>query len=251
MTQPVTSNRVAALLPGRTIYNGGVGGQTSTQIAARQGGVVPLLTLAADTIPASGPAAVTARSVSPITSQGGQATGTVNGVAGELLRAADDSYTFQRTAPGAATTVNPQTPFIIDTFGRESWINILWLGRNNAQYQTQVKADIAAAVSFLKGTPKKFLVLSVMTGTWEPKGSAGYAIFINLNNDLAAQYHDNYFDMRSYLVSKYDPTSAQDVSDFQNDLVPTSLRGDQLHLNEKGNLLVAEKIAAFIQTKGW
>ncbi|WP_196259686.1 SGNH/GDSL hydrolase family protein [Pelagibacterium limicola] len=45
--------RLSAMLGGRTVVNRGIGGQTSTQIAARQGGVPILVTLDGDAIPAS------------------------------------------------------------------------------------------------------------------------------------------------------------------------------------------------------
>jgi len=246
-------DNVALQLPGREIYMGGVGGQTSTQIAARQGGVVTLLSVVNDTIPATGAVAVTYRSVSPMTSQGGGPfSGTLGGVPGSIARATDDSYSFTRTTSGAITQITPSTSFFIDTLGRDSWISVFWMGRNNFSDSVQVKSDIASAIAFLKESPKKFVVLSILNSTYEPKGSSGYQVLIGVNADLAALYPSNYIDIRSYLVSQYDPTSAQDISDFQNDLVPTSLRGtDPLHINAAGDLLVAKKIAEFFAAKGW
>jgi hypothetical protein len=78
-----TYQSVLAAALGRSVYNGGVGGEGSTSIAARQGGVPTLLTVAGNQIPASGSVAVTARSVSPLTSQGpGVLAGTLAGVQG-------------------------------------------------------------------------------------------------------------------------------------------------------------------------
>lgn len=242
---------INAVFPARIIYRGGVGGQFSTDVAARQGGVVIRLSLANDTIPPSGVVDITSRSASPITALGGTATGTINGIHGSLNRAANGSYAFTRDAAGASSTVAPNTPFIVDTFGRDTWPTVLWMGRNNFYDPVQVKKDIASSVAFLKSNPKLFLVLSILNAEGEIKGTERYTTLTRLNADLHAQYPNNFIDIRSYLVSQYDPSSPQDVVDFQNDVVPTSLRRDQVHLNTKGNILVGKKLSEFIQSKAW
>jgi hypothetical protein len=68
---------------------------------------------------------------------------------------------------------------------------------------------------------------------------------------LAARYPDNYIDMRAWLVSHYDPQNPQDVIDFGNDAVPSSLRYDEIHLRNEGSVLVAQRVKAFIEGKGW
>ena len=57
--------------------------------------------------------------------------------------------------------------------------------------------------------------------------------------------------MRDFLVNQYDRSNAQDVQDFQNDVVPSSLRFDEIHLNNQGSVLVATRIRDFIDAKGW
>ena len=51
---------------------------------------------------------------------------------------------------------------------------------------------------------------------------------MELNSALAATYPNNYFDIRSYLVSQYDPTNPLDVLDHENDVWPASLRAHNL-----------------------
>ena len=41
------------------------------------------------------------------------------------------------------------------------------------------------------------------------------------------------------------------VIDFQNDVMPSSLRHDEGHLNNDGSVLVARRIQEFINAKGW
>lgn len=64
--------RLAAHYPERRISNWGIGGQTSTQIAARAGAFVSLLTVIGDQIPTTGVAQIAGRSVNLLTAQGCQ-----------------------------------------------------------------------------------------------------------------------------------------------------------------------------------
>lgn len=121
---------------------------------------------------------------------------------------------------------------------------IIWAGRNNFSDPTTVKADIAAMVAQL--TTPNYLVLSVLNGSAasEQLGGADYITITTLNNDLAAIYGANYWDVREYLVSQYDPNNAQDVIDHGNDTVPSSLRIDAIHLTRPGYTLVGNGIAS-------
>jgi lysophospholipase L1-like esterase len=41
------------------------------------------------------------------------------------------------------------------------------------------------------------------------------------------------------------------VADAQNDVIPSSLRFDEIHLNNDGSVLVAAKVKEFLDAKGW
>jgi lysophospholipase L1-like esterase len=125
--------------------------------------------------------------------------------------------------------------------------NVIWSGRNNYGDTEQVISDIADMVAALP-SPKRFVVLSLPNGDFsaEYPGMGGYGLIQKLNDALRSTYPNNYIDVRSYLVSKYDPTDPQDVIDHEHDVTPSSLRADQLHLNAEGYGLVAQKIADFI-----
>jgi lysophospholipase L1-like esterase len=71
------------------------------------------------------------------------------------------------------------------------------------------------------------------------------------NAQLAAAYPDNYIDIHRILVNAYNPNDPQDVADFNNDITPTSLRFDRIHLNTAGCDLVAAQIKQFLAAKGW
>ena len=42
-----------------------------------------------------------------------------------------------------------------------------------------------------------------------------------------------------------------DAAPSSNDAVPSSLRYDVIHLRNEGSVLVAERVKAFIDAKGW
>lgn len=241
---------IGTVLPGRTVFGGGVAGNSSTQIAARQGAVVPLLTLVGNSIPASGSVNVTAQSVAMQTTWGpGDIAGTIGGVHGTLAYDNVATYTFTRTNAGTATAVATSEPFTVDTFGRRDWTSIFWYGQNNYWQPAVVKADLAASVAFL--THGRFVILSVINGANEGTGTLEHTRITQLNRDLAALYPNNYIDVRAYLVSQYDPTLTQDVIDHAADTVPLSLRADAVHLTPAGSLLVLSKVKEFLDARGW
>ncbi len=66
------------------------------------------------------------------------------------------------------------------------------------------------------------------------KGDA-YPGLLSLNSALASTYGAHYIDIRSALVSSYNPSLATDVSDYNHDETPTSLRA----INATGTLVNA------------
>jgi lysophospholipase L1-like esterase len=175
---PAYARELAILYPGRQVYDGGVIGETSTEIAARQ---------------------------------------------------------------------------LADTSEHRTWINIFWYGHNNIKDPARIKADIAGSVAALAPGNTRFLVLSVVNEA-TPEASRGgpeYATVMQLNSELAATYPQNYLDIRTFLVSQYDPSSAQDRIDFGNDVVASSLRFDKIHLNYPGQQLVGRKVKEAIDARGW
>ena len=133
-------------------------------------------------------------------------------------------------------------------------ISVFWVGRNDPFTSVGdinlIKSNIAQMIDSLIA-PKRFIVMSVMNGEYgasEYIGGARYNLMIQLNNELAALYPNNYIDIRSYLVSQYNPAIPQDVIDFGHDIPPSSLRSDALHLNLTGYNKVATQVFNFIVT---
>ncbi len=235
-------------LTGRPVFNGGVSGQTSDQIAARQGGAPALLTLPGDTLPGSGRVVIQDQSSFPVSAEGpAWITGTLYGIHGTL--SFNGALIFQSDESGAPFTVPPASPFNPDTFGSRSEINVFWMGSNNFYDRAGVQADVALSVAFL--STRKFIVLGLLNAGSEPSGSQSYQEITQLNADFAAAYPNNFIDMRRILVDSYDPSSPQDVQDHSNDVPPSTLRNDDQHPNEAGYAVIARTVARFIGTKGW
>lgn len=139
-----------------------------------------------------------------------------------------------------------------DTDHRD-WLTTFWYGHNNVTQPEQIKADIAASVAHLAPGNNRFIVLSVLNegNGLEGRGSPTYNTIMQLNSELAATYPQNYLDIRSFMVSQFDPNNPQQVEEFQRDEPSSSLRFDAIHLTGSGAEVVGRKIIAFIQSKGW
>jgi hypothetical protein len=134
-----------------------------------------------------------------------------------------------------------------------NWINVFWYGQNNPSDPATIKADIARSIAHLAPGNNHFVVLDVVNKAIpeEEKGGAVYAMIVQLNAELAALYPNNFIDIRGILVAHADPSNPGDLQDQQMDVVPRSLRFDDIHLDNDGSVIVAQRVAQFIAAKGW
>jgi lysophospholipase L1-like esterase len=208
------------------VENLGVGGQTSTQIGVREGGVPTYATVSGGVIPGTGGVAVTfPAGYEPVNSQGpnGGVNGTILGVHGNVSLASG-IYTFTPTTAESAVNAPGSPQFIVDT-PYASYFPVFWEGRNNYAEETQVLSDIAAQVATVP-SGQNYLVMSVinMNSLSEWIGGGAYKKIVALNQQLANIYGSHYLDIREVLVDQYNPSLITDVSDYNHDEVPTSLR---------------------------
>jgi len=142
---------------------------------------------------------------------------------------------------GGESSTGIRNRMIADT-GKHGWPTIIWAGRNNFSDSTTIKADIAIMVAALGHT--NYLIISVCNAAsaGEEKGGVEYLQITSLNNALKRVYGGRYLDIRSYLISNYDPSNSTDVSNYIDDIIPSSFRSDHVHLNTRGYYLVAKKI---------
>lgn len=236
--------------PPRSVVNLGIGGQDATQVVARQGGVPLLLSVAADTIPASGPVAVVARNLDVLVDAGepaGTLEGWLGGVPGTLATDAEGDWTFDRMEAGEAMACPPATQFMprLATAMRDR-IAWLWLGRNGASEGHEVVADIAATVAFLGH--RRYLVGAVLpSASDDAEALAGVSA---LNAALLVGHGSRFVDLVALLQMGHDG-SAEDLADVAAGLVPRSLRSDAIHLNDAGYASVAGAMQAATLAMGW
>jgi lysophospholipase L1-like esterase len=281
----VTYETVLATLVPLTLTNNGIGGQTSTMIAARQGAYVPKLTVSGNAIPAApGSVQVTAidgnniqgwtQAFALFLSSGAEnythtAKGSLAGIHGTLTRTATggppsttETYTFTPDAGTTGAACPANTPWTADPQGTDQQWQFIWVGRNDiqtgsaAEVQT-VQNNITAMINFLKPLNKKICLLAVTNkrdGT-ENSGSAKWTAITNLNNWMRTTY-PQYFvvdaqgrDVRQRLVASYNPSNSQDVTDFGNDVPPSSLMFDVTHPNQYGYTVVAQILKEFITAR--
>lgn len=253
--------QLAALL-GKAVTNGGVSGQRAVNIDGRFGGSTVLVTVKNNTIPASGDVEVVDQTFHLHYKKGpvGGVLGTLGGIPGRLFATAFDAHEvptavhFTRTTAGNAKVIEGATPFIVDTSDNRQFNTLVfWYGRNDVGYST-FQADVlkatAASISVLKPIEKRFVVMSVLNSNAETVGTGTYLSICATNDALKAAYPRNFLDIRAILVRSGTGTG-QDAIDAANDVVPSSLRVDAIHLNTAGYAVVANAVYNFFILNGW
>jgi hypothetical protein len=111
---------------------------------------------------------------------------------------------------------------------------IIWAGNNNFYDKATILADISSMTASLSSN--KFLILSIVNGDTpsEWQGGTSYALIQADNVALSTTYPNNYIDVRSFLVSKYDVGNATDVVNHSHDVPPYTSRYDFIHYNSTG-----------------
>jgi hypothetical protein len=140
-----------------------------------------------------------------------------------------------------------------DSSGRGAWISVFWYGHNNIADPGRIKSDIAASVALLASGNERFIILSLINDATVAgsRGGPEYAVITQLNAELAALYPANFIDVRAGLVQLYNPNITQDVLDFNNDVPPSSVRYDEIHLRNEGSVYVASRVRDFVVARGW
>jgi len=239
----------------RTVNNEGFGGQTSERISARFGGVTTVITVTGNQIPASGVVAVTAISPPLLTYAGAVAKdqlGWLNGVYGTLLKDAANAYTFTRAEAGTAVASYPESVFTVDLGSYRDRIHIFWAGTNDGLTDpAAIIANIDAAIDAIPSLDKRYLVLSPMESPLEIVGSTKHNEMLACHLAFKKHYKDRFVPVWRRLVESYNPALPQDVIDYANLVVPTSLRSSGVHLEDVGYSIVATVVREFLDRFGW
>lgn len=250
------------ILPRTPIIRGGLGGQSSTQIAARAGARPTLISLAEGAIPAGGRASLSDISPRLLSSsaKSGAIEGTLASVTGQVLgqvtRDAEDKYFFIASPDASAARIAPRSLFVPKTQAEHACTLVLWAGHINVSAPSTVLADIDAIVSAHAKTGGRFLVLSlVLSANYRP-GSSFEKATLRINDVLARKYKGHFIDIRRTLVEQASkdegiPIDESDREALARGIVPAALRQDHIHLNSAGSRLVADHIAAAVRDRGW
>lgn len=242
---------------GVAAYNGGVGGQWSTHVAARQGGRPGLLTASGDTIPASGSVAINASNMNVPGSF--SAAGILLGISG-TLGVSGGAYQFTRSGNGSATAMPADTPFI-PTLGVQHKTSgtLIWAGKNDITSggdMNTIADAVTKMVAYL--SPKtRYLVLGHFADNYMVPGNGNRIRMDTENNRLASTYGSLYVDINGYLASSQlwvdtgiTPTST-DLTDQSNGVLPTSIRYNGGHMNSAGYAAVSKYVGDIMATQGW
>ncbi|WP_157474686.1 SGNH/GDSL hydrolase family protein [Dyadobacter sp. Leaf189] len=249
---------VGKFFPGYRVVINAIGGQNSFSIVARQGGLPISISIKDNVFKGSTPVEVTEINI-PFLSTNASAqriakSGVVAGVRCKIVRTVlNSSKPFQEVytlEPEKATTqvVPAQSVFTLnDAISLRSAVQILWVGRNNTgkAFQSDITSCLEKSVDFLP-SPKRFLILGVLTGMNDIRGSMLERRITSLNDTLAEKYGNHYVSMLAPTKAEMDEISfnpnEQDLAEIDGGLFPKSMRYDGLHLNNFGYEIVANRV---------
>ena len=285
----ITIATAAAAVLGVPAYTRAIGGQWSNQIAYRQGGLVADVTFSGNQI-VSGANTITQINGTAIATLSATAgwpglflTTTspdaaarsikvkIGLITGTLTRTkpSDESYVFTPDAgPTLPVTCPARSPMVVlgddtSSFGSDAdakRINSLWYGRNDDWTSPDpIMVALEASVQrLIEAGNKRFVVMTVLNGNYaaEVAGQSRYDQLMAINRAIIKRWPQNTLDIRRWLIDRalsdlgITPTT-QDSADIANDIVPTSLRSDNIHLTGTAYGGVGQQVAAFITSKGW
>ncbi|WP_372699427.1 hypothetical protein [Arthrobacter sp. JSM 101049] len=249
-----------AALTGKQHYNGGWYSQEHDQIAARQGGLPALVTLAGNTTAASGPSTVTAITNSPVLYSPNRAVaGTLAGIPGILAESTADTVIFTPDTPGTYP-VPPGSRFTpANGTAYRDRITTIWAGRNgylNIPVQRTI-ASTQAMIDYLGPDVKRVIVMEIPPSDTNPIGGPGRAELDAYNAARKAAFPAYWDDTATWLRTAAAAAAAgitwtaQDLTDITNGVTPTSFRSDYIHFNATGCKAIAYRVHQIAQERGW
>lgn len=230
------------------ISNGGVGGESVQSIAARQGGnpiYVNEFVIPADNIATEISINDQNDNTIVLARQGTSALNpvSINGIEGNISYDTNDAkYYFTRTTTGNEVIVENNTQIITSGMkNNRDDLMIIWAGTNNKPDSSSIQNVINYINRMIEySNNDRYIVIGLTAKAYIPEVE-------EVNNILKETYSSHFLDIRTYLLenglkdAEISPT-AQDTIDISNGEIPTSLRSDDVHLNEKGYTIVAEQV---------
>lgn len=147
-----------------------------------------------------------------------------------------DSTCYNYGVPGEGSAAIASR--MVAATARYGDIHIFWVGVNDAWHQATIMAALEDMVAVLSHS--RYLILMTVTGEggYAPPAAPHMA---DLKAAIEALYPDNFFDIRSYLMSRGNG-SVEDNADIAADTVPSSLRVDAIHPKTHMSRICAEQV---------
>lgn len=264
MSEGNQTEMLAALL-GVTGYDQGRSGDSGYQVAWRMGGLALRVTIADNRLPASGAVPVTVN-VPTGWNQTREWPCVIRTAEGDLIQvilgqssvnpSQTPTWSLRQSGGSEDVTIWPGTRirFIVDEATMTSPAKF-WLGRNDPN-QGRVLRALRGMVSQHRDPRGRRLIAPIFNRAEEPAGSAGYATVMAINDAIAAEFGEDFFDDRSVLIQHgldiagLTPTAA-DLTAIAEDRIPPSLMRDTIHLNPIGRATLAVIDAIEIAGRNW
>lgn len=221
---------VLDLLNGRKVntFNLGVGGENTSTIAGRQGGipyVVSKFTIPADTSKVEIEiAAKDGSNVAPLLQDATGIRGInncfINGIEGKITYE-DQKYYFSRVTSGKSVNVEDGTEIITSGMNnyRDSDIIIIWTGQNDVATASNISDIIEKQKKMIEyANTENYLVISLLYAGDE------------VNNVMSETYGEHFLDIRNAL------------STDNSNTVSSEYKSDSVHLNADGYTIVGEQV---------
>ena len=240
-------------------FNGGRGGEWSTDSCARMGSIPAILKVTGGSIPASGPVAVTCVNTT-LTTALLPYTGTINGVHGTLMPGGG-GHTFTRSVAGGAVQMEDEYPMIPDKgMENRASVALLWLGKNDLSSGIPA-ADVIErtdrSFEWLAPMVKRCLVIGQFVNGGTPANSPVRENIYAVNAQQKARYGQLFIDIHE-IVTSSNVWAAAGITPTQSDLdeqalgnKPPSLSTDPGHFNAAGYALVRRAIEARMKSLKW
>lgn len=248
---------VLSELTNMNVVNVGVSGETSLQIATRQGAL--MLYCEPFTIPADRKEVnIVLNSLEHDYSEEfniiAQSEGSINpvyinGVKGVIKHVGSwnttpHQYTFKRDVVGTQLVIDRPTALVTNTSILNKDIQVIWCGTNDTPYNTEnitekVMERVDAMIRYMDNNNKYLIIGLTVKNRFQDIES--------INMLLQRHYGAHFVDIRKYLLdygladNNITPTE-QDNQDIQSGEIPNSLRYDIVHLNNYGYSVVAHQV---------
>ena len=211
------------------VSNMGVGGENSTTIAGRQGGI-PIY-LNSFIIPsATNPVEISFSNDKfqpALQGTAGLNPCEINGIKGNIIYS-NEKYYFTWTEKGKSVTVSDGTKLITSGTNKKNDVMIIWAGQNDnitTENISNLISNIDTMIDY--NTSKKYIVISLLYAGDE------------VNSTLSEKFGINFLDIRPFLSVDGDNT------------ISSVYQSDDLHLNDDGYLIVAQQVYNKLTSLGY